>query len=217
MPNAVLPGYLERLIAQGKAHRFPILTCQALWPTHAELQRRVQEPGLPWGRFPNCDQALLDLLETGQQDDRIVEQYMRMDLAQMFDLNRLVELWHYWIQELDKFCDVPMAELQWSEWRRVRHYWGVSHPTNQLVQVVLRELLAQTVGPVPEKELQLSLRTNRLDEFMTPVHPSVARHLDLLWYSPEARYAWPGGPFTIEQWALEHVRYTRRVLGQTGS
>jgi hypothetical protein len=207
-----LPSYMEPLIAQGKTQRFPLLTCQALWPAHTELHRSQPEPGLVWGRFPYCDRVLIDLLETGQSDERIVEQYMRIDLARMFDLDRLVELWHWSIGELDKSCDVPMAEIQWREWKQIRHYWAVSHPTNQLLGRVLRTLLSRTIGRVPQKELLESLRNNELNQFMTPIHPSVAHHFGLKWYSPDDLYTWPDGPFTIRQWALEHVRYTRRVM-----
>ena len=208
----VLPGYMERLIAQGKSQRFPIMFCQALWPAHTELRRKLPEPGLPWGRFPYCDRVLLDLLETGQEDSRIADRYLHTDLARMFDLDRLVELWRYQMEDADKSCDVVLAELQWREWRDTRHYWALSHPTNRLFGEVLRKLLARTIGPVAEEELLGSLRANELDQFMTPIHPSVARHFGLKWCSPDDLYAWPDGPFTIRQWALEHVRYTRRVL-----
>lgn len=206
------PDYLQPLVAAGKAYRFPVLTCQALWPAHTELHRRLPEPGLPWGRFPYCDRVLLDLLDTGRTDAQIVDEYMKTDLARMFDLDRLVELWHYRIEELDQSCDVLMAELQWRKWKSSRHYWAVSHPTNKLVGVVLRKLLARTIGELPEQEILHSLRNNELNEFMTPIHPSVARHLGLEWYSVDDTYAWPAGPFTIHRWALEHVQYTRRVF-----
>ncbi len=107
-----LPTYMEPVIAQGKSQRFPLLTCPALWPAHTTLHRNPPEPWLPWGRFPYCDRVLLDLLDSEQDDARIVEQYMATDMSQMFDLDRLLEIWRWSIEELDKGCDVPLAELQ---------------------------------------------------------------------------------------------------------
>jgi hypothetical protein len=218
------PGYLKPLIAKRKALRFPVLICQALWPAHVELHRKLridqaslQEPGLPWGRFPCCDRVLLDLVDSGPDDERTVEEYLRMDLAETLDLDRKVEIWRDYIQQLDDSCDVPMAELQWREWRTFQHFWTVSHPTNRLVGGILRGLLKRTVRRTPEEEVARALGENELNQFMTPIHPSVARRLDLQWYSPDALYIWPDGPFTIRQWALEHLRYTRRVLAEVRS
>jgi hypothetical protein len=212
-----LPSYMAPLIAQGNTQRFPVLTCPALWPAHTALHRNPPEPGLPWGRFPYCDRVLIDLLDTGQDDAGIVEEYLETDMARMFDLDRLLEIWQWSIKELDKSCDIPMAELQWREWKQIRHYWALTHPTNQLIGRVLRTLLSRSIGPVPQREFLEALRNHELNEFMTPIHPTVARHFGLKWYSPEDRYTWPGGPFTIRQWALEHVRYTRRVMAELGA
>ena len=137
---------------------------------------------------------------------------MRMDFAEMFELERMAEIWRDHIQQMDEGCDVRMAELQWREWRRSQHFWAVSHPTNQLFGEVLRGLLARTARRAPETEVAEALAGNELDQFMTPIHPSVARRLELRWYSPETLYTWPGGPFTVREWAAEHMRYTRRLL-----
>jgi hypothetical protein len=226
----VLPSYLDPLIAQGKAQRYPILNGHPLWPAHMELhrilaksaaeedaqqaRRLLQEPGLPWGRFPIGDRVLLDLAKTAEEESALVDRYMRLDLARMFDLDRLVQLWRRNLEAMDRSCDVPLAEVQWGEWRTARHYWSIGHPTNRLVGTLLRKLLARTIGAVPEEEFTAALRGNEFNEFMPPIHPSVARHLGLAWYSADDLYHWPDGPFTGRQWALEHVRYTRRVLAE---
>ncbi|HTX35480.1 MAG TPA: WcbI family polysaccharide biosynthesis putative acetyltransferase [Bryobacteraceae bacterium] len=224
----VLPDYLQRLIAQGRSQRFPILTCHPLWPSHTELyrmlvqtldaqemqraRRLLQEPGLPWGRFPYADRVLLDLAKTEEVDERIVDRYVALDLAKTIDLDRRVQLWRRHLEEVDQGCDVRLAELQWREWRDTRHYWAINHPANQLFGEILRRLFACTVGPIPEEEVVEALRTSEPNHFMPPVHPSVARYLGLKWYSPDELFNWPDGPFTLRQWALEHVRYTRRIL-----
>ncbi len=227
-PEGAPPDYLQRWIEQGKAHSFPILSCHPLWPAHIELhrllmrsvdaaeaqraRRLVAEPGLPWGRFPYGDRVLLDLAAGEEDPYQVIERYLCLDLAERFDLDRLVERWRYEIQAADHGCDVPMAEVQWREWKSARHYWTINHPSNQLAGQILRKLLARSIGGVPETEIQATLPAHEFDHCITPIHPSVARHLGIQWYSPYSLHKWPGGPYGIRQWALEHVRYTRGLL-----
>ena len=203
-----LPDYVLKLIAAGRALRFPVISGNPMWPQHVKDVRT--EPGFPWGRFPYGDRILLDLADAGLDEDAILEQYSRLDLAGVYDLDRRIELWKVMVAEWDAGCDVKLSEFVWENWRRTRLFWTIYHPTNELVGYLLKALLARTFGDdVPEQELIASLRTNELDESMTPIHPSVARHLRLEWFSAGQLYNSSEGPWTWEQWVRAYVRYIR--------
>jgi len=208
LPDAqTLPDYVRQFISDRRALRFPVSLCPPLWPQHITTIRA--EPGFPWGRFPYGDIVLLDLIEKDFNDDRVLEKYLRMDFAARYPLQRSAELWKYQLDRFDGVSDVKISKFAWAQLKHRRLFWTIYHATNEIFGYILRELLGRTIGDAPEDELAPALRAIELDDEVTPIHPSVARHFKLEWFTDDLLFKSSDGPLPMKEWYAAYLRYIR--------
>jgi tetratricopeptide (TPR) repeat protein len=213
------PPFVERLESLGvKVVRFPITSCEVLWPQACTDHRNdVFDERYPWGRYPYGDRLLLDLMTRAQAQaqeqaltpDEIVETYLSTDLAEMFHVQRVYEYWRKKIAKLDAQCDVKLGHFIDQQFREQRLFYTHNHPTPAIMAYLLQEMIRLAWGDViPSSKIQAAAAAIPLDRHMSPVHPSIAAALGLRWANDDLRYRhYDNGFFTLPEIVRRYVTW----------
>jgi capsular polysaccharide biosynthesis protein len=111
---------------------------------------------------------------------------------------------------------VRVAAFVMSQFRETRLFHTNSHPTGELMVFMLAQLFAvpalRDLIWLPYDELVRGARVwaDTSDVFAgeeAPVHPAVAAHFGLRWWSRDLRYSWLGKHRTFDQWIDWYLRY----------
>jgi hypothetical protein len=176
------PGCIERT--------FYAPTCQSLWPFQGRDNRAVPEPSLyPASRYPHGDRVAQTLAGVGMGEDVLYLMYEAatntdpVDLDALFAVDR--DLW----RRQDEQSGITLAPFITAHFRTERMFISPDRigPAllRQMVWQILHDpLVHDIVGPevgTAELDALLEGHTGRREEL--PVHPRVARHFALSWWS----------------------------------
>ena len=197
--------------------RFPAFTCSTLYPFGASDPR---QPG-PDALFAYSDIICARLWRemggaTGEMDQvpdaTILARYAELSIRMLPDLNRVLDRDILQWRARDQQCDVKMADFMAQSLRHVRLFYTAGRPTWMIMGRVLRQLLALSLDD-PALWLTTLRALDRLDHgyrgndsLSAPIHPEVARRLDLLWYNPAETSRWLGHQWTFDQFVLRCAR-----------
>ncbi len=203
------PDYAERLASRGaKIIRFPTTTCPPLWPQECPDKRNRTESKYPFGRYPHGDRVLLDLMAQGKSEEEIVEEYLAADVASLFNVERVMDYWRFTLAALDAHSDIKAAAFLQKNFRTKRLFYTRNHPSPGLTYFLLQEIIRRAWGegtPFPHVLFAASLP---MDQYMAPIHPSVAQALGLKWCGEETLHRhFDNGWFTHREFARRYVRY----------
>jgi hypothetical protein len=203
------PEYVARLASRGtKIIRFPTTSCPPLWPQEGPDRRNHFEPNYPFGRYPYGDRVLLDLMEEGKNEEQIVDEYLEKDVAWLFSLPRVMDFWRHMLTALDNRSDIRVKTFIENKFRSRRLFYTTNHPSIELVYFLLRGIVRRAWGDgVPDSHIEFAAGMP-MNQYMTPVHPSVARALDLQWSGDDTLHRhWDNGWFTHREFATRYVRW----------
>jgi len=147
-------------------------------------------PELPWGHFPYGDRVIIDCIDRGMTADEILRYYLSPEAEYLPNLDHLHRIESGRLAARDAKCDVKMAGYVFEQFRRKQLFWCINHPALP----ALCEQAKRLLDPLRDKfpELQAVEFDHLLDGphpegplgfFRVPVHPAVAKHFDLAWYS----------------------------------
>jgi hypothetical protein len=112
-PFSALPLFGEELIARGRGIRLPFASCDAFWPSELQCEHDPRYPELPWGRYPYGDQILGRLIRANTDDEAVVEQYLQLDFAELYRLDRGIEKWFRLLEKLEaELSAITVIELE---------------------------------------------------------------------------------------------------------
>lgn len=203
------PEYVERLASRGtKIIRFPTTSCPPLWPQECPDKRNHTENKYPFGRYPHGDRVLLGLMDQGKSEEEIVEEYFAMDVASLFNVDRVMEYWRFTLSALDARSDIKAAAFLENNFRTKRFFYTRNHPSTELTCFLLQEIIRRAWGDgTPCSHVRFAASVP-MDQYMTPIHPSVARALALKWCGDETLHRhYDNGWFTHREFARRYVRY----------
>jgi Polysaccharide biosynthesis enzyme WcbI len=212
-PIRPLPAFGEELVERGRGIRVPILCCDAFWPCEAGCKQDPRYLQLPRGRYPYGDPILASLLRGNPDDEAVVNEYLEMDLSELFPMENIVEKWHRLMEKVEEEAAIEVSGFILENWRTKRLFWNSGHPANHLLGQIVRKLLKLTGTPAGESELEPALQAHEKDFMMKPIHPSLVRSLQLTWVSDDELYKHLDDPLaTRREWYLRYVAYMRELL-----
>lgn len=208
-------GLREVLPADCSGRAFYAPTCQALWPFQGRDSRAVPEPGrYPASRYPYGDRLAQALAGVQLGDDLLLLMYEAATAKEPLDLDALfaadLDRW----QQADAQSDVRLAAFIGAHFRSDRLFLS----PDRLGPALLREMVLQVLDDpmvrdvaAPEvvmRELDTVLEgfTGRREE--VPVHPRVARHFRLSWWSPDMKYRWMNNLLSNQDYILGYIKWT---------
>jgi hypothetical protein len=191
---------------------YPPLNLMGLWPFAAVDSRNQPEPDRPWGRYPWGDRIGLAVAKLGLPATEVFAKYMELSMAQMPDVANLLERDRALLERRDAASDVHMADYVLENVRTQHLFWTWGHTSGALNLELTRRIIDRgrdVFGPLTGT-VEASLRSSAerypgIGEEQLPVHPEVARRLDLSFCPPDTRYRWAGQSWTFEEYMTRYI------------
>lgn len=184
----------ERHTAAGvRTIRFPGLFFGLLWPLNCVNQYNSAEPGFPHGRFPYGDSYVLNSVRSAAPPEEILAFCSASSWPQDWpNLDRLFQTESARLTTLDAACDVKIASYILKRFSRERLFHNPNAPSRDLLaELALRIARALLSVPIDAPTAQWPAE-GALSILEAPVHPAVAAHFHLEWYSADLRYNYFG-------------------------
>lgn len=183
-----------------KVIRFPVLWFNSLWPTFVRDPRNppksVGGPG-PW---PYGDRVIVKALAAGLTPEEAVRRWVKTDVAASLDLDRFHEINAVKMLDLDNRAELKMGRYVLDNFRRERLFVTHNHPSFRLLEV-LRDRVFSALD-APPSDADVRPLSGGMYHTHAPIHPTVARHFGLEWFSPSD----PARVRNIEMPVQEYLR-----------
>ncbi len=201
-----LPHYCER-------RQFPTASLHALWPFVGRDKRRVPEP--PFyrdGRYLEPDGVAASLAGSDLDDDALFDIYMTVTETVPLDLDAMLAADLGRLRAEDR--DVAVAPFIGAHIRDDMLFAAPNERCTAVVKEILRQLLATpSLAEVVEPgeamagldRLTLGWRAHGRE---VPVHPRVARHFGLTWWSPDRLYQLGRNSFSFRDYTVRYLRWS---------
>jgi hypothetical protein len=204
--RAALPGHCD-------VRTFPTSSMHAFWPFLGHDDRLVPEPPLyVAGRYPDTDAVAASLANQAITDDALFDLYMEITEAAPVDLDALYAADLARWEAEDAGRDVRLAAFIDFHVRDRRLFAAPHERAAPIVIEVARQLLA---SPVLRQICDLETALDglyrlthgwRAEGRALPIHPRVARHFNLAWWSPDATYQLGANAFTFRETIVRTMR-----------
>ena len=196
-----------------KAERIgvPVVNCGFLWPFAGQPHPHNPKPaffdGGPYGSEAS-DAYLNRLIKKGVAPEAAVEEYLKLDVNKLVNLDRLCEITLEKQANRDELTGFQIADLIATHFRDEQPFLTPYHP-NTRVAVSLAAQLFRKLGATSAEiaRMQRAIRITPFPKEELPVHPAVADHFGLKWAPRERTYTLLSeGKFTFREFADRYVR-----------
>ncbi len=212
---AVRQGIRSVLPTACQIRTFPTSAMHALWPFQGRDARLVPEPPLyNSGRYFEGDPIAASLTDPTMTDDALFDMYMEQTEAAPIDLDGLYAADRGRWEAADRDSDVRLAAFLDAGFRDRIMFAAPYERGTPIVREVARQLLET---PVLREVCDLETALAALDRLTLgwraegralPVHPRVAWHFGLNWWSPDMRYRWQNNDFTFREHIIRYIRWS---------
>ncbi len=194
---------------------FHSLNFLSLWPfTCVDPRNKSELPLFPFGRYPEGDRLILELLDSRDSSpSAVLEAYRQADVIPVA-LERLFELESERLRAMDSECDVKLGQYILDRFHAERLFWSHNHPTSLLLKKLALDLLDRVdLSHFMDVEATRRWVTDRLDNYedlseqQIPIHPKIAEHFGLKWYTPDYRYHYMKGHYTFDEYTLRYIEF----------
>lgn len=181
-----------------KVIHFPIVWFNSLWPAYTKDPRNPDVAGTP--PWPYGDRVILDALKTGASPEAAAQRWLDTDIARTLDLDRFHEINASKALALDARADIKLGSYVLDNFRRERLFVTHNHPSFRMLEV-LRDGIFEAMD-LPPSDTDVRPVSGGMYNSHVPIHPSVAQHFGLEWWTPEL----PGRLSTLEFSPREYWR-----------
>jgi hypothetical protein len=192
-----------------KMIRFPCIRFASLWPfdSYNGLVDRAAAACARSDPVPVYFDGLLGRLRREIPDkEQRFERYRSLEIDELINFRRAHAIEQHRLLAMDREFGCSIGQFILDEFRRQRLFHSTVQPNANLyamlMEVVLRQLGIQRSFPVDP-------RMEMVEGTQVPVHPLVARALDVEWVGTDTTYAFEHGFLTWE-------RYVRRYIERFG-
>jgi|GEM_PF-2140260 len=194
---------------------FPTSTVRSLWPFHGRDPRLVPEPPVyNGGRYGESDPFAAVLAGSEMTDEALFDTYMEATEAAPLDLDALYAADLARWRADDAVCDVRLASFIDSHFQERCLFTTPHERDTPIVREIVRRLIdaLADMGAADAEALYASLDRLlsgwRASKHAVPIHPRIARHFQLAWWSPDMRYRMMGNEFTFRDYILRYIRWS---------
>jgi hypothetical protein len=195
----------DRLPADCRVVKFPILWMNSLWPTRMKDPRNVPTEQHPAGPYPYGDKLVLQLLDKGLTPEQVAERYLETDINEVVDIGRFHEINVLKAQSLDERADVRLGGFVYDNHAATRLFVTHNHPTMPMLRHIADSIFEAIGIRAPESDLVAA--SGGMQHIHMPVHPQVAEALGLEWYDPELEYRYHDQKYRIAEFMRRYAAF----------
>ena len=206
--RAALPAHCE-------VRTFPTSSMRAFWPFLGRDDRLVPEPPLYGaGRYPDTDAVAASLANPAMTDAALFDLYMEITETAPLDLDALYAADMAQWEAEDASRDVCLAAFIDFHVRDRCLFAAPHERATPVVTEIARQLLASTaLRQVCDLDTALEglyrlTHGWHAEGRALPIHPRVARHFKLSWWSPDATYKLGSNAFTFREAVIRTMRWS---------
>jgi hypothetical protein len=208
----------EALAADCMVRDFAIPTARALWPflgTIPDTDKRAgPEPGrYATARYPYPDRVAAGFAAYNLTDDIVALLFENAVPEQMPDLDALLAADIAEWRTLDQRNTLGIGGYVSNLFKAERLFLAPSVPGPPLLREIAKRLaasppIADVLDPaVAAAEIDALMEGFRGRREELPVHPSVAAHFNLAWWSADLHYRWHGSRRTGSEYIMDYIRW----------
>jgi len=208
-------GLRALLPADCEIRTFPTSSLQALWPFQGKDDRLVPEPPLyNGGRYMYTDRIAASVANPSLTDDALFDLYMELTEAEPLDLDALfaadVARW----EAEDSGRDVHLAPFLRAHFRDTMLFAGPGERCAPIIVEIARQLLAtpalRQICDLDTAVAGLNRLTHgwRAEDRALPVHPRVAKHFGLKWWSPDQEHLLGHSRYGFRDYIVRYLRWS---------
>lgn len=180
--------YLQRMAGAAGIERvaFPCLRFSSCWPFDdfnggRDQHARAMDP-VDGDLF--YDAALARLRRLGLAPAERLDRYRRLDVPNLLDPIRLHDFERRRLEDMDARYDIGIGAFLLETFRREPLFYAVNRPAGAL----LTRLLAFLMTRLGLSTIRETVDLDRLRGKQVPVHPEVARRLEIVWADESTLY-----------------------------
>ena len=191
---------------------FPPLVFYALWPFDVLDTPGVRSERFPWGRYPMGDSVANEVAALNLAPDAALERYLGLSSERMPDLLQRLDADLARIEHRDQACDVTIADHIRTHFRDRHLFWTTAHCSVELIAELGRRLHTHCLDlfggdRVKGREAmrQALQGIDGIGDIQVPIHPAVARTLELSFLPPDHRYRWYNQRWTHDEYFRHYL------------
>ncbi|WP_375461076.1 WcbI family polysaccharide biosynthesis putative acetyltransferase [uncultured Enterovirga sp.] len=204
----------------------PTLHFNTLWPLLGVDPRQKIKPGLPYGRYPMpwTDRVAMEMVRQYPDLEQRVAAYLAYDVEKHVDLDHFHTMQVIAMFQREQASDLQFAAMVTTNFTKECLYYENHHPSVELmVNLVTQILGSRKFAQLHRGNIPAMVRDARSyfavhDPFaveQVPIHPAVAKHFDLKWWSEDRIYPILGRLFTFESYIRDYM--TEDMPAEDGS
>jgi hypothetical protein len=183
--------------------RYPAAALSYLWPFSYRPQDRVGDDVELLFPYTIMDSLLRDLIERGVGADRIVQEYLAIDITKLARLDRLREINARSARQIEARSDFGIWDHVESRIGEERVFRTENHPNGPLMARIIGEICARLPFISDSRMVEHQLTKIRAGAGVVlldaAVHPQVAAHFKLQWAIGGRHRFWNEGYDTFEE------------------
>jgi Polysaccharide biosynthesis enzyme WcbI len=187
--------------------KFPLLHFASLWPFdhyNGPGDREAYEREAPNLTFLYLDGLLARLRrEIPDRDQRLVA-YRSLSIEGVVNYVRLHDFEKRRLTAMDKQFGIDIGQFILDNFQRKRLFYTTNHPNGQLLAMLLRHLLRYLGIDATYRPIN---SLDHLSRLQVPVHPKVAKALDVKWASEATKYLYGGERITWETYVRRYIEH----------
>lgn len=196
--------------------RFPAMSLDAIWPLGFKDPRNAKSPVNGMEPYPHgaADRLAFTLMRQGLDEDAVVSRYLSVNVREFSNMDRAAEILHEKALLVDGKADHGMAMQPYIDqhFRDQRLFLTRNHPTGRLMAELLRLVIANSALGTWIRNgaflVEVTERSHGIGDFEDPIHPQVADAFNLVWASPDLKYAYHHeGKFTFADRLRRYIRF----------
>lgn len=156
------------------------------------------------GPMDFADSLLDALCASGAGKPEILKVYLHGDIANMTDMDAVVEKTLRVEREKEMRCDVKTADFVAENWRKRPLFQTVNHPGEELLLLAARGILARLSLP-PLAEAVCAAFTYDYEGFHLPIHPKAGERFTLPFVREDTQYPVFGRSMTFAQYVSRYI------------
>lgn len=211
--------------------KFPYLKFESLWPSidYRDPRNKPEPPKYPFGRFPQGDKLVTDMIRKNIPRHIIFEEYKKINILEHVDITIFHQSEMTKIRTIDDKCDIKIYNYISDNFRNERLFYMFAHPVPKALKKILLDILGlagfldngkrNKVGTndANEKSLRTAVETcfnipANYSNIQVPIHPQICKYFNLSWAHAKSKYHYYDfGELTFWEYMKLYVNFDSKV------